>query len=116
MSSTQETAAQQWQQLWLKNKSSTYIHKKKRRKYKKQKTQENNQKNPPIYIYNQTTITGENLTAKDEDLWGDNHLYKHPDVIRIGSQNIRGLSPYTSGLKNQQIIDTINEKKSTSSY
>ena len=53
---------------------------------------------------------GENLYFKDDDKWGDDIHWKHPDVLRIASHNVRGFPPFVSGIKNKQITENISEK------
>ena len=50
-----------------------------------------------------------NLDHQDEDVWGDDPTVKHHDVLRIASQNVRGLPNFASGYKNQQINETIKK-------
>ena len=103
MSPTTEAAAA-WRQLWLKKRPSRHQKTKRKQKAKNQKTQKK-------HAYNQFTLNGENLDEKDEETWGDDDKQKHPEVIRIASQNIRGLSPYKSGHKNHQVCNMITQRK-----
>ena len=103
MSTAREATAEVWHRFWLQNGNRQGTkNKRKRRKIRKNTTK--NQKN-----ICQTTLHGTNLTHKDDDTWGDTETWKHPDVLRIASQNVRGLPPYASGVKNLQLHETIQE-------
>ena len=102
MSSLTE-AAEEWRQLWLKKGKCTLKKNKKREKTKKQK--ETKKK-----ILHQCTLHGNNLDESDQEKWGDDDAVKHHEAIRIASQNVRGLPPFKSGYKNQQICNTIKTR------
>ena len=110
-----EASISQWRQFWLKttqnHKTKQKNKKSKRNRNKKQKRLKNQKNIRHTSTYQQLNLHGENLSVKDDDRWGDNIETKHHEVLRIGAQNVHGLSQYESGFKNRQLSTTMDEFK-----